>query len=144
MLYRGDWDGLSEGPTWNGWWTQNSYGPTMTALPLMDDFTLAATKHSYAFWFNSIGNGTRRGADAAHDGGLAAPDGCLCDNAVPVPPGNGEGCNYKQARDGKGKKKKKKKKKSTDLCCRRESKPRARLHVPPQPRIFPHTARLPF
>ena len=101
MLYRGDWDAMVEGPTWDGWWTQNSYGPTLTALPFMDDFTIAATAHSYAFWFNSIGNGTRIGLDSAGDirpGGavLPAPDGCLCDNSLPVPPGNGGGCNYKQ------------------------------------------------
>ena len=83
MLYRGDWDAMVEGPTWDGWWTQNSYGPTLTALPFMDDFTIAATAHSYAFWFNSIGNGTRIGLDSAGDirpGGavLPAPDGCLC------------------------------------------------------------------
>ena len=39
QLYRGDWDGLMEGPTWGAWWTQNSYGTTMTALPLMDGVT---------------------------------------------------------------------------------------------------------
>ena len=39
LLYRGDWDGMMEGPTWGAWWTQNSYGPTMAALPLMEDAT---------------------------------------------------------------------------------------------------------
>ena len=24
QLYRGDWDGLMEGPTWGAWWTQNT------------------------------------------------------------------------------------------------------------------------
>lgn len=35
MLYNADWDGLLEGPTWGAWWTQNSYGTTMTSLPFM-------------------------------------------------------------------------------------------------------------
>ena len=90
MLYDGMWDGLVEGPTWHAWWTQNSYGTTMTALPLMDDLTLAATAHSQAWWFNSIGNGTRTGLT----GGIPAPDGCLCDAAEPRD--DGEGCYYKQ------------------------------------------------
>jgi hypothetical protein len=96
QLYRGDWDGLMEGPTWGAWWTQNTYGPTMTALPFMEDATWAALSHSMAWWFNSIGNGTSLGKGASHDGGIGAPDGCLCDAAVPVPPGNGQGCWYKQ------------------------------------------------
>ncbi len=100
-LYRGDWDGMMEGPTWGAYWTQNSYGTIMTALPLMSDFTLAATAHSQAWWFNSIANGTRRGIGAANDGPIPAPDGVLCDAAVPKPtdvhdPANGEGCWYKQ------------------------------------------------
>ena len=55
MLYKGDWDGLVEGPGWGAWWTQNSYGTQMTSLPYMEDATLAATAHSNAWWFNSIG-----------------------------------------------------------------------------------------
>ena len=96
MLYRGDWDGLMEGPTWGAWWTQNTYGPTMTALPFMEGATWAALSHSMAWWFNSIGNGTSLGKGKSSDGGIGAPDGCLCDAAVPVPPGDGQGCWYKQ------------------------------------------------
>lgn len=93
LLFRGDWDGLMEGPTWGAWWTQNTYGPTMAALPFMEEVTWAALSHSMAWWFNSIGNGTSRGKGNARVG---APDGCLCDAAVPVAPGNGQGCWYKQ------------------------------------------------
>ena len=57
MLYRGDWDGLMEGPTWGAWWTQNSFGPTMGALPFMGAVTWAATQHSQAWWFDAIGDG---------------------------------------------------------------------------------------
>ena len=69
----------------------------MTALPFMEDATWAALSHSMAWWFDSIGNGTSYGkGGSTSDGGLPAPDGCLCDAAVPVPPGNGQGCWYKQ------------------------------------------------
>ena len=90
-----------EGPTWGAWWTQNSYGTTMTALPLMEDSTLAFTLHSQSWWFNSIGNGVRMGMGASNDGGIPGPDGCLCDAAQPKPTdptdaANGEGCYYKQ------------------------------------------------
>ena len=69
----------------------------MTALPFMEDATWAALAHSMAWWFDSIGNGTSYGrGGSTSDGGLPAPDGCLCDAAVPVPPGNGQGCWYKQ------------------------------------------------
>lgn len=68
----------------------------MTALPFMEDATWAALSHSMAWWFNSIGNGTSLGKGANNDGGIGAPDGCLCDAAVPVPPGDGQGCWYKQ------------------------------------------------
>ena len=96
MLWLGDWDGLMEGPTWGAWWTQNTYGPTMTALPFIEEATFSVLSHSMAWWFNSIGNGTSLGKGKANDGGVGAPDGCLCDAAVPVPPGDGQGCWYKQ------------------------------------------------
>ncbi len=35
MLYKPEWNGLVEGPTWGAWWIQNSYGPTYCALPVM-------------------------------------------------------------------------------------------------------------
>jgi hypothetical protein len=33
----------------------------MTSLPFLDDVLYHATFHSQAWWFNSIGNGTRTG-----------------------------------------------------------------------------------
>src|SRR4051812_23164494 len=33
MLYEPKWNGLVEGPTWNMWWIQNSYGTTYAWLP---------------------------------------------------------------------------------------------------------------
>ena len=82
MLYRGDWDGLMEGPTWGAWWTQNSFGPTMGALPFMGAVTWAATQHSQAWWFDAIGDGVASG----RTGEGPAPDGCLCDASTPCAP----------------------------------------------------------
>ena len=58
-LYRGDWDGLLEGPTWGAWWTQNSYGPVIASLPFLDDANWHAVQNSMAWWFNSMGNGSK-------------------------------------------------------------------------------------
>src|SRR5262245_41482747 len=33
MLYEPKWNGFVEGPTWDGWWIQNSYGTTYSILP---------------------------------------------------------------------------------------------------------------
>ena len=111
MLYKGTLDGLLEGPTWGAWWTQNSYGTTMTSLPFMDDVAWHGTQHSMAWWFDSIGDGkkidgtfhTTRASWVATDGSpvaspgpdVPAPDGALCDAAVPCGPAK-DCCAYKQ------------------------------------------------
>ena len=111
MLYKGTFDGLLEGPTWGAWWTQNSYGTTMTSLPFMEDATWHATQQSMAWWFDSIGDGkkldgtfhTTHGSWIATDGSpvakpgppVPAPDGALCDAAVPCGPAK-NCCAYKQ------------------------------------------------
>ena len=59
MLYSGQWDGLLEGIGWGAWWTQNSYGPTMCSLPFMDNVVWRGTRQAMAWWFNSIGDGTK-------------------------------------------------------------------------------------
>eukprot|EP00937_MAST-01D_sp_MAST-1D-sp2_P002666 g2666.t1 len=98
QLYRGDWDGLMEGPTWGAWWTQNSFGPTMGGLPFLGAVTWAATQHSMAWWFDSIGDGVSVGI--TNEG--PAPDGCLCDAATPcAPPANrSTTCAYYKQGDG--------------------------------------------
>lgn len=78
MLYTPVWDGLVEGPTWGAWWIQNSYGPTLCALPFVDDATLRWIQNSQDLWFANMGDGER--ADAH---GHVAPDGQLCDAAAP-------------------------------------------------------------
>eukprot|EP00039_Didymoeca_costata_P016898 m.307959 g.307959 ORF g.307959 m.307959 type:complete len:943 (-) comp16467_c0_seq2:162-2990(-) len=93
-LYRGDWDGLTEGPTWQAWWTQNSYGPAITAFPFLQSTAWHAWQQSMAWWFNSIGDGTKTGRNA----NVPAPDGCLCDAALPCGPAGD--CTYYKQGDG--------------------------------------------
>src|SRR6478672_10470167 len=63
MLYTPLWNGLVEGPTWDAWWIQNSYGTTYAALPLLQEPYLTFLQNSQDHW--------------------VAPDGCLCDAAKP-------------------------------------------------------------
>ena len=69
MLYTGAHDALLEGPTWTAWWTQNSYGPTMTSLPFVAGPVFAWTAHSQSWWFNNMANGS--GAQYLGDQGWA-------------------------------------------------------------------------
>ncbi len=78
MLYMPAWDGFVEGPTWDAWWIQNSFGPTYTMLPFMDQAYQTFIKNSQALWFDHIGNGLRKDAI-----GYIAPVGSLCDCARP-------------------------------------------------------------
>lgn len=86
MLYLPQWNGFVEGPTWGAWWTQNSYGTTLAALPFLSEPQRSFIKNANSMWFKWIGNGTRVGLDDPHP----APDGCLCDAATP------DGAYYKQ------------------------------------------------
>jgi len=78
MLYTPEWNGLVEGPTWRGWWIQNSYGTTYCALPFLQEPLLTFLQNSQDLWFDQMGDGRRVGAH-----GWIAPDGCLCDCACP-------------------------------------------------------------
>ena len=79
MLYYPDWDCLIEGfPTWMAWWIQNSYGPTYCALPFLQEPWVTFLQHSQDMWFKNQGDGK---TPKEHD--LVAPDGCLCDCAMP-------------------------------------------------------------
>ncbi|MDR3262137.1 MAG: hypothetical protein LBT78_09950, partial [Tannerella sp.] len=78
MLYFPSWNGFVEGPTWDAWWIQNSFGPTYTMLPFMDKAYQTFVANSQALWFNLQGDGERK------DGiGYVAPKGSLCDCARP-------------------------------------------------------------
>ena len=78
MLYHPVWNGFVEGPTWDAWWIQNSFGTTYTLLPLMDPAYRRFAEDSQELWFNQIGNGVRKDAN-----GYCAPIGSLCDCARP-------------------------------------------------------------
>src|SRR5512142_1411439 len=81
MLYMPAWNGLVEGPTWDAWWIQNSYGTTYSILPLLNEPFLTFLQNSQDLWFNQMGDGKRVGAPPPFD--WVAPDGCLCDAARP-------------------------------------------------------------
>jgi hypothetical protein len=78
MLYSPVWNGLTEGPTWNAWWVQNSYGTTYCALPFLEEPFTTFLQNANDLWFNQMGDGKRKGAND-----WVAPDGCLCDAAGP-------------------------------------------------------------
>jgi len=81
MLYITNWNGLVEGPTWDAWWIQNSYGTTYGILPLLREPFLTFLQNSQDLWFDQMGDGKRVGASPPHD--WVAPDGALCDAARP-------------------------------------------------------------
>ncbi|MBN2508576.1 MAG: hypothetical protein JXQ71_18005 [Verrucomicrobia bacterium] len=81
MLYMPRWNGLVEGPTWDAWWVQNSYGPTYAALPFLVEPLVTFLQNSHDLWFDQMGDGRRVGAPPPFD--WVAPDGCLCDAARP-------------------------------------------------------------
>ena len=77
MCYTKEWNGFVEGPTWNAWWIQNSFGPTYTMLPFMDKAYQTFIANSQALWFSHIGDGITKGRR------YIAPKGSLCDAAGP-------------------------------------------------------------
>ncbi|MBI2193361.1 MAG: hypothetical protein HYU36_15410 [Planctomycetes bacterium] len=86
MLYTPAWNGLVEGPTWNAWWIQNSYGTTTTVLPFLAEPFLTFLQNSHDLWFDQMGDGRSERVYKHYGGGefhWVAPDGCLCDAASP-------------------------------------------------------------
>jgi hypothetical protein len=81
MLYMSAWNGLVEGPTWDAWWIQNSYGPSYCLVPFLQEPFLTFLQNSQDLWFDQMGDGKRVGATAPFN--WVAPDGCLCDAARP-------------------------------------------------------------
>jgi len=78
MLYQPEWNGFVEGPGWDAWWIQNSYGTTYCALPFLTEPHLTFLQNAQDLWFDQMGDGRTAGAN-----GWVAPDGCLCDAARP-------------------------------------------------------------
>jgi hypothetical protein len=79
MLYQPKWNGMVEGPTWDMWWIQNSYGTTYTWLPFAVEPWATFIQNAQAMWFAVQGDGKR-----ADKNGYVAPDGCLVDAASPT------------------------------------------------------------
>jgi hypothetical protein len=88
MFYMPAWNGLVEGPTWNAWWIQNSYGPTYCALPFWQEPMTTFLQNSHDLWFDQMGDGK---TVRPHENYTqpdkpfqwVPPDGCLCDCARP-------------------------------------------------------------
>ncbi len=83
MLYTPLWDGLVEGPTWNAWWIQNSYGTSYCALPFYQEPFVTFLQKSQDLWFDQMGDGRRAGCPGTPAISWTAPDGQLCDAAMP-------------------------------------------------------------
>ncbi len=81
LLYVTNWNGLVEGPTWDAWWIQNSYGTTYAALPFLQEPFVTFLQNAQDLWFDQMGDGKRVGAAPPFD--WVAPDGALCDAARP-------------------------------------------------------------
>jgi len=81
MFYMPDWNGLVEGPTWNCWWVQNSYGPTYCELPFLQEPYITFLQNSQDLWFDQMGDGKTSRPHRNFD--WIPPDGCLCDCASP-------------------------------------------------------------
>jgi hypothetical protein len=94
MLYAPRWNGMNEGPTWNMWWIQNSYGTTYSALPLLREPFVSFIENSNEMWFEQMGDGKRGGCPSIPRLNWVAPDGALCDAAAP-------GCIIYRQGDGK-------------------------------------------
>ena len=83
MLYTPVWNGLVEGPTWNAWWIQNSYGASYCALPFLREPFVTFLQNSQDLWFSQMGDGKREGCPSQPKNSWVAPDGQLCDAALP-------------------------------------------------------------
>lgn len=93
MLYTPRWNGFVEGPRWDAWWIQNSYGPTFAALPLLQEPYVTFLANANDLWFRFIGDG-RPYKSPIGGWEYTPPDGQLCDCATP------EGAIHKQG-DGR-------------------------------------------
>ncbi|MBN1489302.1 MAG: hypothetical protein JXA69_05235 [Phycisphaerae bacterium] len=86
MLYTPEWNGFVEGPTWDAWWIQNSYGTTYSALPFYDEPLITFLQNAQDLWFDQMGDGRTPRPFTQHTGATfdwIPPDGCLCDAASP-------------------------------------------------------------
>lgn len=84
MLVTPAWNGFVEGPTWNAWWIQNSYGTTYCALPFLLEPYLTFLQNAQDLWFDQMGDGrtVRPFQMGERRFDWVPPDGCLCDAAA--------------------------------------------------------------
>jgi hypothetical protein len=82
MMYTPSWNGLVEGPTWDAWWVQNSYGTTYCSLPFLQEPFITFLQNSQDLWFNQMGDG--KTVRPHRDFKWIPPDGSLCDAARPT------------------------------------------------------------
>ena len=82
MMYTPSWNGLVEGPTWDAWWIQNSYGTTYCSLPFLQEPFITFLQNSQDLWFNQMGDG--KTVRPHRDFKWIPPDGSLCDAARPT------------------------------------------------------------
>jgi hypothetical protein len=69
-------NGLTEGAQWAGnYWTQNSYGFGLAAVPFLDASQSRQLETAYNWWFDHRGDGGQMIAGLAD-----VPAGLLCDN----------------------------------------------------------------
>lgn len=88
MLYTPSWNGFVEGPSWNAWWIQNSYGTTYCSLPFLVEPYTTFLINANDLWFRHMGDGRRYYENdwiLRHNGGegWVPPDGALMDCASP-------------------------------------------------------------
>lgn len=86
MLYNPAWNGFVEGPTWNAWWVQNSYGTTYCALPFYQEPLITFLQNAQNLWFSQMGDGKTEYVYNHYSGTKftwVPPDGALMDCANP-------------------------------------------------------------
>jgi hypothetical protein len=85
LLYNGAWDGVTEGQAWHGWWSQNSYGPHMAAMPFASPLLFRWMENSLQWLWATMSDGT---AGPIPGAGTYAPAGLMGDYvAGSTPPG---------------------------------------------------------
>lgn len=87
MLYRSDWNTLTEGAGWDAFWIQNSYGFTYAATPFLQPWARKTVQNSLDLFWNNQGDGVRKGKWGSPGSllyELVGPNGALGDCATPT------------------------------------------------------------